>query len=130
MGNLEKEKKTLTTTKIEAFLREIWFTDVFNSFLSMRVRANRAPTPRPRGKIAILISLWVHGLNVLVLHSRKSTKKFDLETMRGPVQPMQRSAKVEEENKHLLYLPALLGKVITSSYHIFAHQLVSSTTDF
>lgn len=46
----------------------------------------------------------------------KNTKNGDLETARGPIQPTEHSARLEEQNKHLCYPPDLREKVITSSY--------------
>lgn len=46
----------------------------------------------------------------------KNTENGDLGTARGPTQPIQSSARVEEENKPLWYPPDLMEKVITSSY--------------
>lgn len=81
----------------------------------MGVGANRAPTPWPRGKLAVLSSFWVHGLNVHLLCSEKH-RKWGLGNAGGPILPTQSSARVEEENKHLWQPPDPVEKVITSSY--------------
>lgn len=46
----------------------------------------------------------------------KNTKKGDLKPTKGPIQPTEHSARLEEENKHPCYPSDLREKGITSSY--------------